>query len=108
MPARRWRSRGTIVAIVALALVITKIAAFAVLGRSSPGEVAAMLAAENGKSVSRVNCSHAHLASHAWEALYTTWAKYRYTCPETLGHGTVDVFTVWVRHGEITDVAGGL
>jgi hypothetical protein len=43
MPARRWRSRGTIVAIVALALVIT-----------------------------------------------------------------VDVFTVWVRHGEITDVAGGL
>jgi hypothetical protein len=108
MPTRRWRSPGTITASVVSALIIAKIATFAVLGRSDPGEVAAMLAAQNGKPSNRVHCSDARLANHAWEALYVPWPTYRYTCPEDLGQGTVDLFTVAVRHGEITNATGGL
>ena len=67
-----------------------------------------MLAEQNGRALNDVRCSDAHLSNHVWEALYVPWATYRYSCPENLGHGSVDTFTVSVRHGEIIDVAGGV
>jgi hypothetical protein len=99
----RWLLCALGVAAVLLAL---KIGSFFVVGRLDADDVATRLAAKHGAAASSVLCSGPELVNSVWEAVYTPWATFRYSCPEVGGGGGVDLLSVTVRDGRIVATAG--